>query len=454
MNSWLRPTLIRRVFLALLGACFVIWGVLMSLILAVNLGDGKTGEELDNLSAYLVSGLTDIDDAGAARAFVMGAVGETHRDVYNWRNFRLVKMQLSDQRGRVLLSNLKPGAAPLAGRLGRITGINIEQRRFLLMRRDTPRWSIQLALPMHSVKGILRDDWLGLALDILIAFPLVFIPVWLAIATGLRPLQQLSDRIARRGADDLSPLNIDPKYEEMKPLVASLDSLLLQLRNKISREQAFVHDAAHELRTPIAVVSAQIHVLGKANCEQERREAAQQMDQAIARSAHLIAQLLDLARLDGNAVQAQVTVDAAKLLRQDLAQRAPAAMARKISLSLEAPDALLASLEPHAFRSVLHNLVDNALRYVQEGGRVDVCLSPLPGGLVLSVVDDGPGIAPEQQALVFERFYRGAGHDASGAGLGLAIARQAAARLNATLQLSSGPGGRGCRFALTIEGPV
>jgi two-component system sensor histidine kinase QseC len=448
MKSWFRPTLIRRVFLSLLAASCLIWVVVMGIILADNLGTGKTSEELTNLSNYLVDGLKEIDDPVAARAFVLGAIGETRRDAYNWRNFRSIKMQLTDRDGRVLLSNLREGQRPLAGKAGHIE--SIMNGRFLMRRGDTARWSIHIALPLHDFTGILRDDWLALTLNILIAFPIIFIPVWLAIATGLRPLRQLSERIAARSSDDLSPLGFDPKYAEIKPLAASLDNLLMQLRDKISREQSFVHDAAHELRTPIAVISAQTHVMSMASSEQDRREAEQQMDQAIARSAHLITQLLDLAKLDGKSAQPGVTINVAQLLRQDLAQRAPLALAKKISLSLDAPDTLMANLEPQVFRSVLHNLVDNALRYVHEGGRVAVSLGHSAGGMTLSVEDDGPGIAPELHEQVFERFYRCAGHDASGAGLGLAIARQAAARLRGTLHLSAGPDGRGCLFALTI----
>ncbi|PWF48464.1 sensor histidine kinase [Massilia glaciei] len=448
MRPWPRPTLVRRVFLSLLAASCVIWIATMSLILADNLGHGKTSEELTSLSGYLVDGLAGIDEPGAARAFVLGAIGETHRDAYNWRNFKLIKMQLTDRGGRVLLSNLRKGEPPLAGAAGRID--SIRQGRMLLARGDTARWTIHIALPQHDFTGILRDDWLSLTLTILIAFPIIFIPVWLAIATGMRPLRQMSERIAARGADDLSPLGFDPQYAEMKPLAASIDSLLLQLRNKISREQAFVQDAAHELRTPIAVISAQTHVMSMASSERDRREAEEQMDQAIARSAHLITQLLDLAKLDGKPAQPGVTLDLARLLRQDLAQRAPLALAKGVGLSLEAPDALMARLEPQALRSVLHNLVDNALRYVGPGGRVAVGLSQAHGRLTLSVEDDGPGIAPELRELVFERFYRCAGNDASGAGLGLAIARQAAARLDGTLRLGAGAGGRGCLFTLTI----
>lgn len=450
MHSLWRPTLVRRVFLSLLIASFIIWIVMMAVNLNVTLSDQRTSDEVAGLTTFLGEGIANIDSPDAARAFVLGAVGESHRDAYNWRNFRDIKYQLMDRNGRVLLSNLAKEQPSLSGDPHKVVETHIGHQRYLVARADSARWTIRTALPLHSLYGVLRDDWLGLTLDLLIAFPLVFIPVWIAVARGLRPLQQLSDRIAARGADELSPVGVDPKYAEMKPLVAALDGLLLQLDAKISRERAFVQDAAHELRTPIAVISAQAHVLGKAASAEERQEAEQQMDLAIARAAHLIHQLLSLARLDGKPGGQSLMVDVAQLVRADLAQYYQAARIRQLDLSLEAPDTLPFVLEPHVFRSVLHNLVDNALRYVQDGGHIVVDLQLRDASLLLSVDDDGPGIPAEQRERVFERFHRGAGNDAPGAGLGLAIARQAATGMHGEITLLPGLEGRGCRFVLQI----
>lgn len=454
MRRLLQPTLARRIFMSLLGASFLIWLLVMALNLAENMSEGRTRDELNGLHAYLMDGLAGIDDEAAARAFVLGAIGETRRDAYNWRNFRFVKFSLSGPGGRAVSSNIAPDAKRLQFMAGMVVPLELDGHRFLLTRGKTARWTLDLALPLHTAYGILRDDWLGLTIGVLLPFPIIFLAVWVAVARGLRPLRALSERIAARSSDDLSPLGVDPRYAELKPLAGALDSLLLQLRGKIGREQAFVQDAAHELRTPLAVISAQAHVLDSAAGGPERQEASQQMAQAIARSAHLIAQLLDLARLDSTPPRQTQRLDVAQLVRNDLAQRVNGAMVRGIDLSLDAPDVLAADLEPQVFRSVFHNLVDNALRYVPEGGSVVVALAASESGLTFSVADNGPGIPPDQQTLVFERFYRGGQSDARGAGLGLAIARQAAGRMHGSLQLSPGPGGRGCLFTLMLPASV
>lgn len=174
------------------------------------------------------------------------------------------------------------------------------------------------------------------------------------------------------------------------------------------------------------------------------------MEQAIARASHLVQQLLDLARIDNAAPGTAALLDVAQLLRDELAQTAPAAMARQLELSLEAPEALPAVLETHALRSIVQNLLTNALRHVQAGGQVAVELRRERGQLRLTVADNGPGIPADEQARVFERFYRAAGQDASGSGLGLAIASQAAQRLGGAIRLTAGIGGAGCGFVVTI----
>jgi signal transduction histidine kinase len=206
-------------------------------------------------------------------------------------------------------------------------------------------------------------------------------------------LRNLSNRIAAKGPDDLAALGFDPKYAELQALTTALDNLLAQLRHRLAREHGFVQDAAHELRTPLAVISAQAHVLVMAADGAQRVDAERRVDQAIARASHLVLQLLTLAQIDNQHAPAPAELDVTQLLRRELALLAPAANARDIELS--APDMLFHRLDAHAFLSIVHNLVNNALAYVPKQGQVRVELKAQRGGLSQSVSDDGPGIAPE-----------------------------------------------------------
>src|SRR6202023_3451732 len=119
-----------------------------------------------------------------------------------------------------------------------------------------------------------------------IAWPFVLLPVWLAVLQGLRPLRRLSEKIAAREPEDISPVGIDPRHAELKPLIRSLDDLLAKLRHKIESERVFVANAAHELRTPLAVITAQAHVLAKATTAEERSDAEQRLEAAVNRASH------------------------------------------------------------------------------------------------------------------------------------------------------------------------
>jgi two-component system sensor histidine kinase QseC len=136
---------------------------------------------------------------------------------------------------------------------------------------------------------------------------------------------------------------------------------------------------------------------------------------------------------------------------EEIVHFVPAASARNIEISLEAPDRLLVTLEVQSLRSVLQNLTDNAIRYTQEGGKVIVKLFSRGSAVVLSVIDDGPGIAESDHSRIFDRFYRGARPpDAQGTGLGLTIVKVAAARMRGELQITKGLDGHGCCFTLEI----
>jgi signal transduction histidine kinase len=271
------------------------------------------------------------------------------------------------------------------------------------------------------------------------------------VSQGLRPLRRLSEQIAAREPEDISPVGIDPRHAELKPLIRSLDDLLAKLRHKIESERVFVANAAHELRTPRAVITAQAHVLAKATTEAERVDAERRLDGAIARSSHLIHQLLVLARMEMELHAEPVTLDLAQLVRAELAHFAPVAFARNIEISLEAPDRLMLQWEVHSIQSVVQNLIDNAIRYGRDGGKIVVEVQPLIGAVRLSVIDDGPGIAESDRMRIFDRFYRGTQRDAvSGTGLGLTIVKQAAARMGGGVQLGDGLDGHGCSFTLVI----
>lgn len=318
------------------------------------------------------------------------------------------------------------GVGPLSGRPYRVAR-SLTRHGMLVMAEPYPGDERVLVLLLE-----------GLWPSLLIAFPLVLLPIWLAVAQGLKPLRRLSTELSQRQTGDLMPLSLNLTYTELQPLVMAFNELLDRLRQQVARERAFVQDAAHELRTPMAVIAAQAHLLAAAVDEVQRHQAKDALEGAIERASHLAQQLLALASLDEAQSAVVKDVDLAHLLQQQLAQAMPLAHRRGMEIELEAPDTLPIRLDLIAFQSIVGNLVDNAIKYGRPDGRIVVTLLAQAHDLTLTVRDDGPGIPESRRAQVFDRFVRGGQDDTKGTGLGLAIVRQGARRLGGSVRLRSG----------------
>lgn len=452
MKAILRPTIVQRVFLALVMAFVLVWVALLAYIyiefrqaLAVDQGLKRVGRALS-------TALADLKDDAEAGLLMRATATEYSMLRLSGNPDGSLLLQLRRRDGPTLYASPKLGDQVLSGLPGQVVDQQVNGRTHWVFRSEAGPWTLHLAEPEITGQWILQRNAGRVLPYLLLAFPIVLLPIWFAVKLGLRPLRQLADRIAERGATDLSPIGLDARYEELKPLVAALERMLQQLRDQMAHERAFVHDAAHELRTPMAVIAAQAHALTGASNGEDRARAQSQLELAIARASHLAQQLLELASLDvANGRAAQRPVDAAQLVRRLLAQAAPLALARDIELSLDAPDTLVMHLDVPAFQSILENLLDNAIRYAHDGARVTVTLAiDAARELRLSVEDDGPGVPAAEREQVFKRFHRGSGHEAPGSGLGLAIVSQAVLRNGGGVVLTDGLGGHGAGFHVTL----
>jgi two-component system, OmpR family, sensor histidine kinase QseC len=445
-----QPTLVRRVVVALALAFALVGSVLLGLDYLEFKRTMAQAPGVKALGDAIAGTLARVPDARDAALVVSTRADELN--TLRREDGRLpgdVLFELRGTDGRVAFASpaLQGWQAPAGSPA--IAVLDIGGRAHWTARVERGPWRLFIAephVPDVRVLGLIGRE---LLFSLLLAFPLVLLPLWIAVQRGLRPLRELARRVAARDAADLSPLDITPKHAELKPLVASFDGLLAQLRAHVQRERAFVQDAAHELRTPMAAIAAQAHVLSHTPDEGDRREAGAALDHALERASHLSRQLLDLAALDDAHPRAPQEVDLAVLTQQALATAAPQALALGLDLSLDAPDRLPCRVDRVAFESILHNLVDNALRYVPADGRIAVALRRAGDRVWLTVADDGPGIPHDQRDRAFERFWRGDTEaDVPGSGLGLAIVRQAAGRLGGQVHVEDGIDGRGVAFVL------
>jgi len=261
----------------------------------------------------------------------------------------------------------------------------------------------------------------------------------------------MATSVSQRRLGDLEPIDDQIGYEETAPLVAAFNELLEREARRLDAERGFLADAAHELRTPIAALTACAHQVAAANDDAARRAATIRLEQGAARISHLLSQLLMTARIDASPVFSKLdTIDAAELLRRRLAALVPAARRKGITLSLDAPESAAVRANGLAFDSIVENLVDNAIRYTPAGGSVCVTLHEAGQAVELTVKDSGPGIVPELQNAVFERFFRIPGSETQGSGLGLSIVRRLAEAIGSSVHLAPGLNGRGLSVALSL----
>ncbi|MGW8394063.1 sensor histidine kinase [Pseudoduganella sp. HUAS MS19] len=314
----------------------------------------------------------------------------------------------------------------------------------LVVRRDA----------MHDTSWLLTGSGAAYYLaPLLYSLPFLLLPAWFIVRRGLQPLQTLVAAIEQRSDSALQPLP-PSGYRELAPLAASVNRLMQRLTERVERDKQFLTDAAHELKTPLSVIQANAHLLLNHRDNPARlQEADQGLRQGVARATHTVHQLLALerARHDAEAGAAQ-PLDLVHLLRERLAHAAPLAMQRNVELELAAPPACRLALHRESIVALLDNVVGNAIKYSPDGGCIRVALSA-GAAPTLAVCDEGPGIAPELRARVFERFYRIPGQTHAGSGLGLAIAERAARRNGARITLHDGDGGRGLLVLLRFAPP-
>ena len=293
----------------------------------------------------------------------------------------------------------------------------------------------------------------SIVLPILVVLPLVLLPVLLVVRFGLKPLRKLSEALAQRHPDDLQPVHMDDLVSELQPVVDEVNGTLGRLDALLRRERDFLADAAHELRTPLAVISAQADEVLRADKPEARAQAERYLKAGLGRANRLVNQLLVLARFEAQADSACTPTDAADIVRDCLASYAREARAKSIQLAYHGPDRMPTPGAGHALESIVGNLVGNAVRYGRRGGHIQVRIDEAShGAFSLAVWDDGPGIPPDERARMFDRFRRGSQTGASGAGLGLAIVASAARLLDARIRVEAGIGDEGVCVILDIPG--
>lgn len=279
-----------------------------------------------------------------------------------------------------------------------------------------------------------------------VIIPLAVVLVWFGLSQGLRPLTRLRERIEARPENDLSPIRTRRVPEELQPLIDAFNAMLERMRGNLDAQQRFIADAAHQMRTPLTGLKTQAQLAMRESDPAELKNSLRQIATGVDRAAHLVNQLLTLARAEASndVQQALVPLDLDQLLRELVEEWVMRALAREIDLGYEASTEAAEILGSRfLLRELMTNLVDNALRYTPAGGHVTARVVVQGDFVTLEIEDSGIGLTEEQAALVFERFYRVDGTGTDGSGLGLAIVREIAERHGADASLRPNVGHSG-----------
>lgn len=354
-----------------------------------------------------------------------------------------IVIQIWDSRGlRLYLSN-PHSQLPSSAQLG-YSDARTDEGRWRIFSVALRDRVVQVAQPMRVRSRVAASAAIRTLLPLFLMLPVLGGMIWYMVGRGLRPLDRLARGVAARRPDALAPLSTHGVPNEAQPLVDALNGLLGRLERALATQRAFVADAAHELRTPLTALQLQLQLTERATDEDERRAALGELHQGLQRAIHLVSQLLTLARQepDGAGERRLEPVPLADLAALAIADHAALAESRGVDLGAEERD-VRASVqgEPAALRTLVGNLIDNAVRYTPAGGRVDLRVGQQNGVAWLEVSDTGPGIPPTDRARVFDRFYRRPGQHEPGSGLGLAIVKAIADRHGASVELGASDAG-------------
>jgi two-component system OmpR family sensor kinase len=295
-------------------------------------------------------------------------------------------------------------------------------------------------LQSDEFRSHLAAERAGVAIaPVIVLLPLSVFILWCVAAMMSRAIADIARQASAQDEHSITELPLDRVPHEIAPLVQSFNSLLTRLRDAFATQRRFVQDAAHELRTPITAVSLQLENLRGDFAPGAPAQRFAQLEAGVLRAQRLVDQLLRLSRQESAPESTRSAVNVHQVLHDSINTLITLADQRGIDLGLETAgvpvDAAMLSCASADLRSVVDNMIENALRYSPEGAVVDVRVLSQQGKLAIEVVDTGPGIPPELLGRVFDRFFRVPGGDTRGSGLGLSIAQSAAQRCGMSITL-------------------
>jgi two-component system sensor histidine kinase TctE len=365
-----------------------------------------------------------------------------------------IKYAVRDSQGHLLTGEAQLPVVPMNSANAQLLAmVQIDHRsmRTLTTRFDTRAGVVIItaADARSTTEPAARFGFMSTLLWDFVQLDVTLVLVWIGIQLGLRPVKKLRDEIAARSPLDLRPIVETSVPREIAPVVVTLNRLFTMLRSSVQSQQQFIANTAHQLRTPITGMQAQLDILIGEPAAQPIGSRLRTLQESVRQLAHSSNQLLSLARADpaANMATKNQSVVLSAIVGEVAAKFFDRALQSNIDLGIEVqPVSIIA--DPSLLDDMLSNLVDNALKYTPPGGSITVSVGVRNGSAYLAVEDTGPGIAEAERQRVRQRFYRLPNSPGHGSGLGLAIVDEIAQLYGASMTIGPGAGGRGTKVLL------
>lgn len=311
---------------------------------------------------------------------------------------------------------------------------------------------IQISQDLAGRHDVIVEIYRALVVPILIQMPILIVLIWLSVGYGFRPLMRVSDNIRKRTPTFLEPLSEDKTPVEVQTFVVALNDLLMRLKSALEGQRRFTSDAAHELRTPLTAIKLQLDILKRASDIQEKETAIVSLEQGINRGIHLVQQLLELARQEPENVNhphEKIYLD--QILAESVEDLRPLALSKFIHISTNISPDLIINGNSFQMNAMFSNLLNNAVIYGLANGHVQIDAFQQGNQIIVNIADDGIGIAMHERSRIFDRFFRVAGTNVMGSGLGLSIVKSIGVSHGIDISVHEGLNGRGASFRLSIN---
>jgi len=359
-----------------------------------------------------------------------------------------------DTQGRLMISDREGAELPHRADASGFVDQEINGRiwRVYYLQSFDGKWLVAAGQGAYERDELVYGLTLTQVVPWLLLLPILLAVMAWAVGRALSPMHQLTAELAGRRAEDLRPVPGERAPAELKPLLGAMNGLFARIEQLLVRERRFTADAAHEMRTPLAVLRAQWDVVRRSGSASERAEAEAKLGAGLDRMGRLVTQMLSLSRVESGVQPALATeVQWPRIVEQAMSDCLALAERRHIELACEWPPRDTHPLpllgDEHLLTVMLRNLLDNAVRYAPTGTTVLLRF----GGEHLELDNDGPPLSPEQLARLGERFYRPAGQKEGGSGLGVSIVRRIAELHGLELIFGTGSNGQGVKVTLQFD---